>query len=777
MKVSLAWLYDHIVGDWTTVNVDKLAQLFNKTTAEMTDVKKLSLDLQSFTLIKTIQIEKNIIVGFSDELNKEIILPFRSDCMVNFHYLIITDGATYRWATVADIGGQKEGLLPAFYCTQDVIAGGWKQTIEANDYILEVDNKSITNRPDMWCHRGVAREVAALFNQQLKSLDNFITHKVIKQYDGLTAPSSLENPFTITIEQQSTCKRYAGLYVDYIEPRASMLNMAFRLARVDARPISAIVDGTNYVMLDIGQPLHAFDTSKLQTRSIVTRFACNKEELSLLDGQTLSLHEHDYVITDGNHPIALAGVMGGSSTAVDQKTQSIFLEAACFDAGTIRKTAAHYHIRTESSIRFEKSLDPNLPILGLVRLLRVWQDIGIHMRIADHISVLGHQVMQSEISVTHECIERHIGTTITQEFVIDTLKQLEFDVIKDSYAAAVTYKVKVPTFRATKDITIKEDIIEEVARFFGYESIPTCLPLRKMGAFSLHDIVRVRAIKDCMAYALSMNEVCNYAMFDEAFIQELAWQPGNTIHIKNPVSENWQRMVTSLIPGLLKNIVSNKSDADSLRFFEWGRTWQMDTKLHERKVLAGIFFERKKQVDFYDAKALLMQLFDRLHIDIMWQKIENPAFPWLAPYQSAYIMHHETIIGYAGKGHCALLGSLFEGDAFVFELDGDFLQNYKIPHASFVPLPKYQTVERDISIMVPAELTVDHLASIMKDIDSTIVSVKLIDFFAKKEWFDKRSLTFRCLLQDPHKTLTTLEIDEIWSRVTATLQQLGAHIR
>lgn len=777
MKVSLAWIYDHINGDVTNVNVAQLADLFNKTTAEMTDVQKINLDLKALTLAKVTQLNKKEAVVFSPEFNKEYNLPGRIDIAQDYYYLIIHDSENYRWATIAGIGGNKEGLLPAFYCPEPLVAGEWKKEIEAEDYILEIDNKSITNRPDMWCHRGVAREVAALLKQSLNPIEDFLAHKVVKEYEGLTAPSSLDNPFGITVEQNNLCKRYVGLYVDYIEPRPSMLNMAFRLARVESRPINAIVDGTNYVMLDVGQPLHAFDATKFQTRSIVTRCAQSKEQLTLLDGQVLELTDQDYLITDGNHPIALAGIMGGASTAVDQKTQSIFLEAACFDAGIIRKTTVRYHLRTESSVRFEKALDPNLTILALLRLLRIWQDTKMNMRAAEHINAIGHFAVEPEIVVTHECIQKCIGTSIAEDFVINTLKQLEFKVTKDPYACATTYIVKVPTFRATKDITIKEDIVEEIARFFGYGSIPVCLPIREMGSFSLHDCVRTRAIKECMAYSLSMNEVCNYAMFDESFIGQLEWEPHHTIGIKNPVSENWRRMVTTLIPGLLKNVLTNKSEADSLRFFEWGRTWEFGTKPVERKVLAGIFFDQKKSVDFYETKALLMRLFKRFEIDVVWQKIDDPEFPWLAPYQSAYIMHKGTKIGYAGKGHCALLGRLFEGDTFMFELDGDFLQNYQAPHVTFVPVPKYPGVERDVSLLVRAVLTVDHLAGVIKDVDPTIVSVQLIDFFTKEDWLDKRSLTFRCLMLDPNKTLTTQEVDVIWSQVISTLQQLGAQVR
>ena len=463
MKVSLAWIFEHIKGDWTKVDVPRLVDSFNKTTAEIAGFSEFKLDLESFTLVTVIKVGKSDVTVHSSEWKKDIEISARAEIRDGDCYLVKKDGTQCRWATMRDLGADKDLLLPSLYCAKEFMSGEWKKGVQVHDYLLDIDNKSITNRPDMWGHRGVAREIAALLKLPFKSLDEFLFHKVVKQYDDLKAPATLDNPFTVTVEDPAITKQYSSLYCEYVEPRPSMLPMAFMLARVDCRPITVIVDGTNYVMLDLGQPMHAFDAQKLMTRIVMPRKARAKESLLLLDGQHIQLTPEDYVITDGQKPIALAGIMGGQSTSVDQNTQSVFIESAVFDAGTIRKTAARLHVRTDSSARFEKSLDPNQSSIALLRLLKVWHDMGLHIKASDQISLIGDHVQPREIVITHECIEKHLGVSLDNEFVTETLTRLAFKVREDAFAASTTYIITVPTFRGTKDITIKEDIIEEVA--------------------------------------------------------------------------------------------------------------------------------------------------------------------------------------------------------------------------------------------------------------------------------------------------------------------------
>ena len=777
MKVSLAWIFEHINGNWTKVDVPQLVDSFNKTTAEIAGFSRLELDLEPFTLATVTRVGQSDVTVHSFEWKKDIDMPVRAGLRDSDCYLIKKDKTGHRWATMDDLGADKEALLPALYCTKDLLSGAWKKEIQVHDYVLDVDNKSITNRPDMWGHRGVAREIAALLKFPLKPLDELLFDKGVKQSGDLKVPATADNPFAVEVQDPAITKQYASLYCQYIESRPSMITMAFMLARVDCRPISAIVDGTNYVMLDLGQPMHAFDAEKVTTKIIVLRKAQAKESLVLLDGQTVQLVSEDYVITDGKKPIALAGIMGGQSTSVDRDTQSVFIESAVFDAGTIRKTAARIHLRTDSSARFEKSLDPNQSSVALRRLLNVWHDAGLDVKASGAINLIGEPVAQREIVITHECIEKRLGTPLDTKFVTETLSQLEFVVREDAHAKEITYIITVPTFRGTKDVTIKEDIIEEVGRYFGYGNIPCLLPSREMKPHDMSSMMQVRAIKECMAYALSMREVYNYAMFDESFLRELQWEPESAVTIKNPVSENWRRMVTTLMPALIKNVVINKTEANELRFFEYARTWELGQPIKEQKVLAGIFYNQKGTVDFYGAKAELSRLFAMLKLDVTWQKIEKTEYPWLAAHQSAYIMHNGTKIGYAGKAHCSLLKRLAEGDAFMFELDADFLSTYRAPLKRFVLSPKYPSVERDVSVIVPSVLTVDEVAKALKKVSDKIMAVSLVDFFIKEDWFDKRSLTFRIQLQDQEKTMTTEQVDGIWAHVTQTLTAMGAQIR
>ncbi len=772
MKLSIAWIFDHIDADWKTIDIPKLVEQFNQTTAEIEGFQKITVDLDLFTCAQIVKIQKDMILVHSPQLQRDIELVYRDDVQKDQWYLVKKQNDQFVWAAGNDFHSAKEVMLPALYCEKQIQAGEWQQSFETEDYIIEVDNKSITHRPDMWGHRGFAREIAAILELPFKPLEEFIIHKVIKQFDD-HAPSTITHPIEVEVKNPEICKRFAGLYFEHIERRPSLLWMAHRLLRVGSRPIDAIVDATNYVMLDMSQPMHAFDAAAIGTRNIMPRRAKNKEKLTLLDDQVIELTSDDYVITDGKKPIALAGVMGGRETGISPTTKSIFLESACFDATAIRRTSIRYKQRTEASARFEKSLDPNQNTLAILRFLKLLDDAHIPFNAADEIVSLGARAQELTINVEHSFLEKRLGVTIASDFVVRTLKKLEFAVEH----AGGAYSITVPTFRCAKDVTIKEDIVEEVGRFFGFSTITHTLPHRQMRSFDLSSVHRLRSIKQLMAYTLTMREVYNYAFYDEEFLRELQWEPQNAIAVKNPVSENWQRLVTSLIPTLFKNIDHNVADHDQLRFFEWGRIWQQAKNIMEQKSLAGIFFDRKNTIDFYDAKALLAPLFDMLDMNVSYKRVDTPHDPWFAHYQTAHIMHKSNKIGIAGKVQPVLFNRVTEGDAFVFELDGDFLLNYKPELKRYKPVAKYPDVIRDISMLMPLHVMVQDIIAMIAQADKKIVDVALIDFFEKEEWKEQRALTFRFIVRDPTKTLTKEEVDVIWSAVAALLQQRGATIR
>jgi len=246
MKLSLAWIFDHIDADWKRVDVAQLVGQFNKTTAEIEAFEKITVDLNQFSLGQVQEIKEDCVTVVSSEWKQTIELPLREDVKQELYFVLKKEQGAIRWAHANDWSSSKDCLIPAVYCAEKLCAGGWKKLFEAEDYIFEIDNKSITHRPDMWGHRGVAREVAAILKLPFKSLDDFLLQRPIAQFDTM-AQVTAKHPFTINIKDPKACKRFAGLYIEDIEHRPSLLWMAHRLLRVDSKPINAIIDTTNYV--------------------------------------------------------------------------------------------------------------------------------------------------------------------------------------------------------------------------------------------------------------------------------------------------------------------------------------------------------------------------------------------------------------------------------------------------------------------------------------------------------------------------------------------------
>jgi phenylalanyl-tRNA synthetase beta chain len=773
MKLSLSWLCDHIDADWKKIDIQKLVNLFNKTTAEIENFNKIFLDLKKLAAAKIKEINNRAIVVEVSEWNHTIDMPLRPDTEVDQVYLIAKEGNNYEWARLSHFASEKEGMLPAFNLKEKDLKGEWKKHIESEDIIIHLDNKSVNHRPDMWGHRGVAREVAAMLNLPFKAIDHMISaHKSEQTKNGKSIQSK---DFSISVETPA-CKRFAGLYVSKIDASASDIKMAARLAKIDSRPINFIVDATNYVMFDIGQPMHAFDVNKLNDATIEVRNAKNKETITLLDGQSVALSGDDCVITDGKKPVALAGIMGGKDTGIDAKspTLQIFLESANFDPVAIRKTAARIKKRSEASARFEKSLDPNQIILAIQRFLKLAEDGGISYVAADPIMVAGDQAPQKTIEVDHTYIEQLLGARLDPKFVITTLERLEFAVIPNKEM----YQIGVPSFRATKDIANKQDIVEEIGRFYGYDHVAEVLPSRQTNPFDLNPVMRKRKIKQLLAYALNMHEVYTYAFFDESFLQTINWEPKKTLQVQEAVSENWQRLVTTLIPNLFKVVHAHSSELDQMNFFDWARIWPQEKELEEKSSLAGIFVNQKGSVDFYECKQRLCNIATLLGVYFDWIKVdESKLAPWYLPYETAYLMCDGMLIGTAGKVSPTFFNKVAAGDAFIFELDADFLLNHSIPIKQYIPAYKYPSIVRDVSMLIPLSATVQSLRDALKKIDTKITQVDLIDFFEKPEWKDQKSLTFRITIVDPNATMTTAQADSIMSSVNAYLQKQGAMIR
>jgi len=806
MRLSIRWIFDHISQklDWQSFNINDLVKLLNKASSEIEYVEHFKFDVDKFTIAKVLERSSDRIKVFSSEFNSEILLPERQDALVDSFYLVkraATD--KYVWASSSDFGLEKSYLVPAVM--DDKL---WKQNFEQEDYILVLDNKAISHRPDLWGHRGFAREVAALTGYDLKPLANLISTKPVEQCDDIDAIVK-NGPFSIQAKQPNTggifvCKRYAGLYISEINNFPSDLTTASRLMRVDAKPIDYLVDLTNYVMFDLGQPMHAFDADKIISKKILIQSGyVDNNKLQLLDGSDIVLEPRDCAIYDDQNPIALAGIMGGSSTAVSSTTKSLFLESANFDGPSIRHTSMRLKKRTEASARFEKSLDPDQNVDAILRFLALLDQRNICYNATQAISSLGTRAEEKTIKIDADLIKRLLSMDIEPNVVTKILTKIGFGV-EYSLKPHPHYLIKVPTFRGTKDVTIPVDIVEEIGRFIGYEAIELELPQRVMSAFDFKSVQNIREIKKHLAYGLRMNEVQSYAFFDEEFLRELHYEPGKTVEVVNPQSENWRRLVTSLVPNLIKVVNTNKHKQEQFRFFELNRIWRGLARSSlvngsgesqskdafnalEAFELAGILVEQKRALNFYECKNIVSSLFEFLQINVKWRKLEvadvGKLEPWYYLYETAELTFDNQIIGLAGMADSRFLSKIIpEGSAFIFELNADFLINSRPEFKKFVPLEKYPEVHLDISILVPDVVAVHDVEKLIKttkisDIDAKIAKVTLLDFFEKAEWGNKKSLTFRIALYDEHKTLVKTEVDQMYQAIVVNIEKLGGVVR
>lgn len=782
MKLSLTWIFDHIQNiTWQSVDISKLIERFNNTTAEIESCDKISFNLDSFGLAFLTQQKDEQLVLYCPEWNSTFTLPSRKDAGPQTFYLVKRENKQYRYATLHDFHGEKEDFMPPLGCSQELMQGRWKDACVKEDYVIEIDNTSLTHRPDLWSHRGIAREIAALLDAALVPEEDFLVQRVIKSYERRTGITD-DNPLTLEIDEPALCDRFAGLFLSSIDNSLSLPFVAQRLTCVGARPLNALVDATNYVMYDIGQPMHAFDAATFTSTTIKATRGHEKQQLELLDGQVITLTSTDCIIAQGNQPIALAGIMGGARSSVSLSTKQVLVESAHFDPAGIRRSSIRHKKRTEASSRFEKGLDPNQNTTALMRFLGVLNTWGIAYQASKEIVSLGHLAQERTLTISHEFIEKKIGIKIQSREIVSIVSKLGFGVHESISDEGQLYTITVPTYRL-RDIVIQDDLVEEIVRCVGYDTIHYRVPLHAFQPVDNQDVFRIRDIKRHCAFALGMHEVASYPLYDEEFLRVLDWQPSLAVEVANAPSEHRRRMVTSLIPHLFKALSVNSGQQQPLRFFEWSKVWkQHNDRIDEQYALAAVWYDPDKDIDFYTIKTDIMSLFGMLGMPVTWQKrapmpSQSGSLAWSHPYQTAQLQHDSTIIGYAGMVSPVFLSRIVSGNAFVLELDGEFLRDYKKPPVHVRPLSKYPCTELDISVLAPFEITVADLEAAITRSDSRIRDIYLVDYYEKHEWHAQRSVTLRYKLCDESKTVTKEDIDKVTRAVQASMKAIGVTVR
>ncbi|MBI4975481.1 phenylalanine--tRNA ligase subunit beta [Candidatus Peregrinibacteria bacterium] len=428
-----------------------------------------------------------------------------------------------------------------------------------NDIIFEFDNKSLTHRPDLWGHYGIAREIAAITKSKFKP----ISPKV-------KIPSTGEK-IGLKIEAEDLCPRYCGLIINNIKVEESPDWLKTRLKATGHGTHNNIVDVTNYILAELGQPMHAFDKSYIK-KGIVVRRAKKGEKITSLDNKERILSEEMLVIADHEKPVAIAGVMGGENSEINKNTTSIILESANFSASSVRRASTKLGLRTESVQRFEKALDPNLAELAIKRAAELILKICPKAVIAGPITDKGKfNKKPLKINLNYKTIISKIGVEISKKEIMEILKSLEFKVLQKAQG----FTVEIPSFRATKDVLFEDDLIEEIARMFGYEKIPPSLPTlpTKLPMENTERFKKHRA-REFMSYGLGFDEIYNYSFYGKKDFEKCLMTEKSHLKLLNSLSEEQTHLATSLIPNLLKNLESNTKYFDEIRLYEIGRTYK-----------------------------------------------------------------------------------------------------------------------------------------------------------------------------------------------------------
>jgi phenylalanyl-tRNA synthetase beta chain len=644
-----------------------------------------------------------------------------------------------------------------------------------DDVIIDIDNKSINHRPDLWGHYGIAREVAAILGKKLK------------KYDAGRAKLGAGN-YPITIKDKN-CHRYAGVLIKNVTVEPSPKWLQEKLIAVGQRPINNMVDITNYVMFDLGKPIHAFDADKIEGHKIVVRKAKNREKFPGLDGQDYQLDDSIVVISDAKKAVALAGIIGGANSEVDEKSQNILIETASFDAACIRKTSTKLGLRTEASMRFEKALDPELvPISALKAVSMVLELCPGAQVVTKMVDIKNYQKRKTVIQVTPDFINQRIGKSIKPAVMKNILQSLEFKV--DSRRQA--WRVEVPSFRATKDISIPDDLVEEVARIYGYDNIEPKMPAVLMETpFKTRERDFEHRLKKILSWELGFDEVYNYSFMSDEERKIMEAREERVVKVMNSLSPEQSFLRSSLIPGILQNIQKNQNNFSHIKIFELGRIYlkinglnSNGEKLPEeaKKITGAIVSDNEPELAFRQAKGLLELLFQRLRA--LDQVRFTPLIAGSALWQrgaTTNIEINKKVVGQLGFINQKIAASFgLKSLPVVFNLDFKNLIESLADKFSYQSLPRFPSIELDLSLVVEKKIYWQQIENLIKGLKSAIIKeVKLFDVYQGKNIGEnKRSLAFRIIYQAEDRTLTLEEAKVVQQEVVELLKQkFGAEVR
>lgn len=645
-------------------------------------------------------------------------------------------------------------------------------------------NLEITpNRPDLLCVTGIARFLSAITGKKNKFPSCNISH------ENIDRSLSINKKIKVEVKDTRKCLRYTARIIEGIKVMESPLWLKERLKAGDIRPINNIVDITNFVMLELNQPLHAFDYHKIAGGKIVVRNTYDNEKIIALDGKQYELNEDNLIIADSQRPIAIAGIMGGEEFSINDSTNTIILEAAFFDAKSIRKTAKQLNLSSDSSYRFERGIDIENTHKALNRATELIINIAGGKTTKDYIDVYPIKFKRKEIILRYEKINKLLGLQLSKKKINSIIKKLDFKLkkIKSDFL-----KVQIPGYRV--DIKQEIDLIEDITQIYGYENIPATMPVspitlgRKTRMQSFIEVINNKVTSygffNAINYSFINNKLLNQ-LDEHNFLQE------NPIFLKNPFNEEENRLKTTLVYDMLKNLISNyHKENENIHLFETGKVYYKDNGKYIEKVnlclissgyiILNDYNKKAFKSDFYFLKSVVTNLLNNITDINNYTFVESKINSTIFEYYSN-IITNDKIIGKIGKVNQEILykNKIME-DAFISEINLDFLLDYFPKNIIFKKLSIHPVVKRDISIIVPYNLQECVIEKLIYETGENLIKrMILYDFYKGKQIPDGyKSLTYSLILQSDERTLTDDEINRIISNIINKLKyELKAELR
>lgn len=646
-----------------------------------------------------------------------------------------------------------------------------------DDYVLELG--LTPNRSDCLSMLGVAYEVAAILGKEVQ-----LPATELVENGG-------QNPIQVSIDAPEQSYQYHGRHFTNAKITSSPQWMKNRLMAAGMRPINNVVDVTNYVLLEYGQPLHAFDAGKVAERKIVVRLAREGEELVTLDDQTRKLDAQTLLITDPEKALAIAGVMGGANSEITDETKEIILEAAWFTPQTVRSTARKLGMRTEGCVRWEKGVDQRRVKEAGERAAALIQQLSGASVSEGVATAVVKEGKPAVVRVTLDKINQLLGTSLTADEISPIFERLQFpyEVADD------TWTVTVPTRRG--DITLPEDLVEEVARLYGYDKIPTSLPTGETTQGQLTPDQKLRRAIRHHLIGAGLNEAISYALVHPDHVEDVAGlHQGSTkpVALLMPMSEEHSVLRTSLLPSLLETVAYNKNRQNhDVAIFELGRVFltsqEVLTELPEERLYVGgaltgqwvpqNWMGAKQPVDFYQAKGVVESLFAGLGIrDVQYKAVSDLA--GMHPGRTAEVWVKETRLGYVGQVHPATEKAYDLSETYVFQLDIAALGKVANEVGHYNPLPKFPAVTRDLALVVDRSVHAGTLeATIREAAGNLLESLTLFDVYTGERIAqDKKSMAFSLVFRNNERTLQDEEVQQITAAIVEALKvKTGAELR